>query len=428
MAVPAAPFHTALVDPVIDAGGADAGEALRRVRAAGATYVRVDLYWEATAPVRPAGDATDPDNPAYRWQRVDGIVRDAVARGLTPVLMIAVAPTWARQSAKYLRPDVGALAAFATAAARRFSGSHAPQPRVRHWIVWNEPNFVAFLTPQDSAVDTYRSMLNATADAIHGVRRDNVVVAGALAPGVQGALLPLDFARRLLEARVSFDAFAVHPYTWGGPTRKAEHRGDLALGDLPAVRTLLAEAERAGRIVSSRPVELWVTEFSYDTNPPDPNGLPPALQARWTSQALFQMWRNGVRVATWFLLRDLAPPSPFQSGLYLAGPSVARDVPKPTLRAFRFPFVAFPTGASTQVWGRVPGGVTATVRIERRARPGATWRLVRTLRADRYGIFRALLPGSSAKGAMRARLVGGADVSVPFGLAPVPDHEVSPFG
>jgi hypothetical protein len=61
-------------------------------------------------------------------------------------------------------------------------------------------------------------------------------------------------------------------------------------------------------------------------------------------------------------------------------------------------------------------------------RPGASWRLVRTLRADRYGIFRALLPGSSAKGAMRARLVGGADVSVPFGLAPVPDHEVSPFG
>ncbi len=80
------------------------------------------------------------------------------------------------------------------------------------------------------------------------------------------------------------------------------------------------------------------------------------------------------------------------------------------------------------MWGRVPRGVAATVAIERRPRDGARWRVVRTLRADRYGIFRAVLPGASRTGAMRARLVGGGDVSVPFGLAPVPDREVSPFG
>jgi hypothetical protein len=52
---------------------------------------------------------------------------------------------------------------------------------------------------------------------------------------------------------------------------------------------------------------------------------------------------SGVSRVTWLYLRDepLAT-SFFQAGLYLPGTTMGRDQPKPALRAFRFPVVAFP--------------------------------------------------------------------------------------
>jgi hypothetical protein len=68
---------------------------------------------------------------------------------------------------------------------------------------------------------------------------------------------------------------------------------------------------------------------------------------------------------------------------------MAHDLPKPTLTAFRFPFVAFRQKHGTLVWGRTPGGKPARVIIEqRRAR---SWRRLATLRANSDGIFTARL-------------------------------------
>ena len=99
--------------------------------------------------------------------------------------------------------------------------------------------------------------------------------------------------------------------------------------------------------------------------------MPLALQTRWVSEALYKMSQSGVTLVTWFSLEDQPrASSPYQSGLYFHN-----GAPKPTLRAFRFPFVAFRDDAGQiDVWGRTPSGKPAMVAIEQRS--GATWRLL----------------------------------------------------
>jgi hypothetical protein len=194
------------------------------------------------------------------------------------------------------------------------------------------------------------------------------------------------------------------------------------------MRRLLEAAVAAGHVVSRQRMRFWVTEFSWDSNPPDPNGVPARLHARWVAEAMFRMWQSGVSLVTWFLLRDEPlTRSRNQSGLYLnSGGSYASDRPKLALTAFRFPFVAFPSGARIFVWGRTPSGVPGRVMVEQRTAAG--WMLLATLRANRYGIFTARLrPYLKMRGSLRARFAN--DSSLAFALAKPPDFRLqTPFG
>jgi hypothetical protein len=165
-----------------------------------------------------------------------------------------------------------------------------------------------------------------------------------------------------------------------------------------------------------------VTEFSYDSRPEDPKGLPPALHARWVSEALYRMWTDGVSVVTWFLVRDQPfPEGRFQSGLY-----TTKNRPKPALRAFKFPFVAFSkANASITFWGRTPPGAKRGVFVEQLAR--GTWRRVAAPPVNRYGIF-AGVAKTSRSGPLRARLTSSGYTSQPFGLKVPKDFTFCPFG
>jgi hypothetical protein len=295
-------------------------------------------------------------------------------------------------------------------------------------------------------------MVNAAARAVHAIHRDNVVIAGGLAPfggdindpsgGTvpdQERIHPLEFMREMLcmsngaKARPTcsdkseFDVWAHHPYTYGGPTHRAFHPDDVSLGDLGEMRALLVAAEKAGHIRSRQKVGFWATEFSYDSQPADPKGLPPALHARWVSEALYRMWSNGMTMVTWFLLRDEPfPDQMFQSGLYARGPDgIASDRPKPALRAFRFPFVAFrQKSGAVRYWGRTPAGVQMAVVVEQQ---GKGWKRVATPDVDRYGIFEGAVQ-SRGNGPLRARLVDGSDSALPFSLKVPKDFRFCPWG
>ncbi len=65
------------------------------------------------------------------------------------------------------------------------------------------------------------------------------------------------------------------------------------------------------------PKKLWITEYGYQTKPPDSHfGVSWALQARYLTQA-FAIARANSRISLmlWFLVRDEPDLSGWQSGL-----------------------------------------------------------------------------------------------------------------
>jgi hypothetical protein len=453
VAGPAAAAGRPLATAINDNGeltSPDAALAVQRMRAAGVTLVRTALDWSRIAPEqRPAAfDPTNPNDPAYDWSSFDAKVQLLKRYGLEAIAVVNYPPSWAG-GGRVPSPKVNEIGYFMLAAARRYAGLTPAIPRVRYWQVWNEPNVNLFFSPQfrngkPYAPTLYRSVVNAVAAAVHSVHADNLVIAGGLSPftvkrGQTQTIGPLRFMREMLcmskgprprptcNQRSHFDIWSHHPYTSGGPTHHAFNPDDVSLGDLPEMRRLLTAAVGAAHVVSRSRVRFWVTEFSWDTSPPDRRALPLRLQARWVAQALYVMWRDGIDLVTWLALRDDPyPQMPVQAGLYFRGRSGLRsDRPKPTLTAFRFPFVALRERGAITLWGRTTTARPGTVIVEHRTKGG--WRRVAALRANDYGIFSARVRAPT-HGSMRARLVSPSATSLPFSLARVPDRFVRPFG
>ena len=350
------PMQVGFYDPVFEsADPLERGLWLDRARAAGAGIVRLNLWWSQVAPVRPA-HPEDPADPVYRWASVDASVGDATARGLRVVLSIENAPTWAEQGERPAwarsgswRPDPAALGAFAQAAARRYAGV------VRAWQIWNEPNLAFYLAPQWRrgrmfAPARYRAMLTASYRALKAVDPSNLVVTGGTAPygdplpGGQ-RIMPVRFWRAVLclsgrrlrplrcRKRARFDAIAHHPYGVRGPDSHALNADDIAVPDLGKLTRIVRAAVRHRTVLPARAKALWVTEMSWDSSPPDPDGVPAEQHAAWLSEALSVLRRQGVDVFTWFRIRDQAPVPSYaatnQSGLYLLS-----GEPKPALGAW----------------------------------------------------------------------------------------------
>ena len=162
-----------------------------------------------------------------------------------------------------------------------------------------------------------------------------------------------------------------------------------------------------------------MTEFSWDTKPQDPQGLPAALHARWTSEALYRMWKNGVTLVTWFRIQDdPLRTSYYQSGFYTVG-----GAKKLSHKAFRFPTVAFTQRRGIDVWGRTPAGVNGRVTVELKV--GRSWRRLATL-TTRGGIFSKTFRTPYRKGYVRAKFNG--ETSLAFSLTNSGDRYVNPFG
>jgi hypothetical protein len=432
---------------------------LTRARGLGARFVRIVAAWTDVAPAIPSPgfEPSNPGDPAYRWQEFDRLLGAAIAAGLEPILDIVSPPAWAQAppGAGPNSPDPAQLGQFAQATARRYDGTTPGLPRVRYWEVWNEPNASFFLAPQTRgrdvvSVGAYRAMIEDLAAAVHGVRADNVVIGGELFPnGVYSAsvyaLAPLQFTRRLFcisggphphrlcRVRVPVDVWSVHPYTSGGPAARSADPNNVWISGLGSLVSTVRAAQRLGTLVARAPAQTWVTEFSWDSDPPDPRGVPAGLEQRWVAEALYRSWAAGIGVFTWFMLRDQPlASSPFQSGLYFAcADGLACDTPKPAAASFRFPFVAYRARRRrVLVWGRTPGGKPGTVLVQWRHR-GHWLRLLR-LRTDGDGIFtaRPRLPrgASPTHARLRAFVLGPGEASPQFSLhAPAGVH-VTPFG
>jgi hypothetical protein len=246
-----------------------------------------------------------------------------------------------------------------------------------------------------------------------GVRRAQpralVVTAGTAPfgdPGTGARMPPARFVRELLRRPARFDVLAHHPYSVGGPFRRALNRDDVSLPDLAKLTRPLRAAERAGRALPRARKRLWVTEVSWDSRPPDPDGVPARVHARWLAQAFYVLWRQGVDTVLWFQVRDQAPRPSYaatsQSGV------LRRDGrPKVARRAFSFPFVARRTGdGRIRVWTVAPAAGTLTIERSRAGR----WRAIRTAGVRVRQVLR-LSVAAPAEARLRARVGDAVSLS-----------------
>ena len=405
-----------------------------RAQTAGVQTVRLTAYWASIAPTSRArlSDPTDPGDPGYDWRGVDAAIAGAGARGIRVLLTVQSAPRWAEggnrpswAKAGTWRPDPAAFADFMEAVARRYDGAHG-LPRVRNFQPWNEPNLTTYLTPQwtgrkanrkPASPGWYRRMLTAAAARIKAVHADNTVVAAGTAPygdppSVNNRMTPVNFTRELLCLRGNrmrrfacgkrpvFDAIDHHPYATGSPTDKARLGENVAIPDLHKLTRILRAARSKG---TTKARGVWVTEISWDSKPPDPNGVPERTRARWLQDSFYSLWRQGATTICWFLLRD-QPPEPGYGQTYQSGLYTLRGSAKLSVRAFRLPFVARRSVGRTRVWGHTVAAGPVT--IERRS--GGRWVRAATLRSS-GGVFEGRV--SAPRGA-RLRARAGSDLSL----------------
>jgi Cellulase (glycosyl hydrolase family 5) len=378
---------------------------LSTLRGLGVDRVRITAGWSVLAPApqsprKPDFDATDSSQyPQAGWRKVDRAVAEAERLGIDVMIDIAFwAPRWAVERGtggpdQYRwKPDPDEFGDFAEAVARRY-------PNVRLWTTWNEPNYVAFLLPQwerrgaewvPVAAHHYRAMHERAYEAIKEVSEDNRVLIGGLGalgagrPGTFRSIAPLRFVRELacVDERLRplrlpdcagfrplrADGFSHHPYMHKrAPDRPLPDPDSVGISDLARLSTLLEQLQRLERI--ERPLPLYVTEFGYETNPPDSErGVSLATQAFWLNQAASIAFRHpGLRMHAQFLLRDVAEDRNYQTGLLLP-----EGKAKPALAGFALPFWIDGLEAIGRVW---PAEGRERVRIEV-ARPGGAWRPV----------------------------------------------------
>jgi hypothetical protein len=370
-----------------------------RMAELGADRVRLTASWFQLAPNRrstrmPDFDATRSGQyPREPWRRLDNAVKASVEAGLDVQIDVAFfAPRWAvkRGAAKThprhhrWEPNRHQFARFAEAVARRYDGTHRDPtspgewlPVVRLWTTWNEPNHPQFLLPQwqrshgrwvPHSPHFYRRMHQLGYAAIKRVDDDNQVLIGGTAAvghtrtGPRRGIPPLRFVRELacVDKRdrplrrpeckgfrpLKADGYSHHPYTlYARPDARSIEGARITLRDLDRLSRLLDDLYYLNRIADRLPI--YVTEYGYETNPPDVvRGVTPLQQARYHGLATYMTWKqDDVALFAQFLMNDIGR-SPgrddpleiaqnWNSGLYFQD-----GRPKPAVDAFKLPFWA----------------------------------------------------------------------------------------
>jgi hypothetical protein len=415
----------------------------------GVDYVRVTVLWSVVADRARSTRARDrrfrrrgADDPkAYpvgNWDRYDNLVRGASARGIGVYFnLTGPGPEWCcptpprgeEENAATWMPKPREFKQFVKAVGNRYSGKyrdenfrHGKLPRVAFWSLWNEPNQGGWLTPQWWKGRAYSPMLfrdlyfkgrEGLVATGHG---NDVILLGETAPNgktdrsrSRSPMHPVTFIKALFCADAAGNprpglgcdafvengplltsAYAHHPYTKDrAPLTPDPDKDAITMANLGTLIKLLDDiAFNTARIQQDVPIAL--TEFGYETQPPDPyHGVSLAKQADYSNLADLISWANPRVIAqTQFLLKDVAPVRSvprtskrywftYQSGLYFNNGRA-----KPAAYAYMFPLIVFPLSKNAEgktiyvVWGQArfrPNRAQDLIFLQFKARGTSRW-------------------------------------------------------
>jgi hypothetical protein len=303
-------------------------------------------------------------------------------------------------------------------------------PRVDYWSIWNEPDQPGWLAPQWTSFGAqrvpesprlYRGLVDAGVGALdvtgHTLSSDTILVGetapeGAVTPvgsgrhvrylnatGFYTAMPPMVFLRALYCVGAHYrplrgasasavgcptsgsaqdfvnahpglfyaTGFSHHPYFFLFPPAYSSPVPSFApLANLGRLERGLNRSFAAYGV--HRKIPIYLTEYGYQTRPPDPyQVVSPAQQASYLNQADYMAWKDPrVRSVSQFLLYDSAPNpaypqssfnywDTFQTGIIFGPGTSLNGRVKPAYYAYRLPIWIPHTrvrrGSSMLVWG-----------------------------------------------------------------------------
>jgi hypothetical protein len=286
------------------------------VREMGASWVVEYFLWAAAEPTR----------GAYNWAHADMVVDHAENQGLTVIARLGYVPEWARPprtSHLYLdESGYDDFAAFVAAFAIHFRG------RVRHIVVWNEPNLSQEwgFRPVDPAgyVELLRRAYLAAKAAVPEVQ----ILGGALAPtlapaGSEWALNDLDYLEAMYRAGAApyFDALAAHAYGWTFAADEPAGQDAVNFRRTELLREVMVRNGDGAK-------QIVITEGGWNDHPRWTKAVRPTQRAAYTLRAYqiaLEEWPWLDALCLW-AFRYPRPAGTYQDYYTFVGPDF---VPKP---------------------------------------------------------------------------------------------------
>ncbi len=393
-------------------------------QAMGVDVVRIHARWWEIAPARtatraPSGfNANNPNDPQYNWVALDNAITQIRNAGMRPMVTITgPGPLWTsgdtRKRNPLWKPKSSAYASFARAVATRY------RDRVDRYLLWNEPNQKGWLQPQwqcdrrrrncqAMSPHLYRSLVRAARPAIVAADPGAEIVVGELAPvgdppiSDLTPMKPLIFMRELgcVDSRyrsirtgscrgfkaLQANSFGYHPHPQKLAPDKVNRDPDEAqFADLKRLFTALDKLKARKRLRLGRTFHL--TEFGYETSPPDPaSGISLALQTRYLQQAAYVAWKTKRVAGLSFYQWDDEPTKNLGSGTrrYFGWQTGLRrndGTPKPVLSTMPAPFVIDQAKGSRSglLWGQVRVDALAAITVQVKNRGAADFSDLTTL-------------------------------------------------
>lgn len=392
-------------------GGGDAvrQRSLDEIHALGATTIKFYLKWSDVAPrarTKPKGfnGASIASYSSARFVAYDALVRETQARGMrVQIALTGPAPGWATakrgDTQGVDRPSAREFRRFAQAMGTRYDGAHGV-PRVNYWTVWNEPNNPRFLYPAATRRRTAKSphvYRNLVQGAVKGLRasghRHDTILFGELLPVGPRKLFRKNNIRPLLFMREMFcldgrfhrfrgaaarrrgcqhfhrftglSGFAYHPYARNnGPSRRIAGRDNASFAVLGRVTRTLDRAYKRKRF-SKRKAKLYITEFGFQSNPPDTFQTRLSRIPGFLNEAEWIAYHNR-RVASYsqYLLTDVPSGRSLRElgATWQGGLRFANGQAKPGVyNAYRSPIFVTRLGTvGATVWGSARAGGRGT--------------------------------------------------------------------
>lgn len=232
------------------------------------------------------------------WSHADMVVNSAYTQGLTMIARIDSVPDWARPkntTSRYLdKTHYQDYADFVFAFIQRY------QDKIRHYVIWNEPNVAFEWGYRPVSPEEYTELLRLTYRRAKEADPDALIIAAGLAPTLDEsdmAMSDLTYLQRMYDAGAKdcFDILAVHSYGWKFPPDEPADPQRINFARTSLIRQIMEKNDDGGKPV-------FITEAGWNDHPRWTKAVRLAQRVEYTVRAyqkVEQEWPWCEVVAMW---------------------------------------------------------------------------------------------------------------------------------